>query len=162
MPTKLKPVFSLLLLCFVIVAAPAATFSTYKGAWFEIRYPSNFTVKPQQESSSGEGYDAVSFVSPDDLVEFYVFSPQWSGEPQWIKRREGEKQTSWKQERQGDKVITYVTRQGNGYLRSYADIKDTVSNTRWTFGFRYRDQAIYKQYRPVYVVFRQSLKQFAD
>lgn len=152
----------LILICLVVVAAGAATLKTYKGAWFSIKYPANFTVKPQQQSSSGEGYDAVSFISPNNLVEFYVFSPQWSGEPQWIKRREGEKQTSYKQAHEGKKIVTYVTRQGNGYIRSYADIRDPESNTRWTFGFRYKNQSVYNQYRSLYLQFKQSLKQFAD
>ena len=54
--------------------------STYKGAWFEIKYPPGFKVKPGQKSATRvDGYDSAYFVSPDHNVVFYVFSPQWQG-----------------------------------------------------------------------------------
>lgn len=44
---------------------------TYKGAWFDISYPANFTVLPGQRSPTrAEGYDSVFFRSPDGHVEF--------------------------------------------------------------------------------------------
>jgi hypothetical protein len=53
---------------------------TYRGAWFEVKYPSTFRVRPSlRSSSSTRGYDSVFFTAPDDNVEFYVFSPQWNG-----------------------------------------------------------------------------------
>jgi len=151
------------LLVFVCTGlAGAKSVKAYKGAWFDIKYPASFQVKPQQKSASAQGYDAVSFLSPDGLVEFYVYSPQWSGEPEWIHRRPGETQTGYSQERAGDKIITYITRKGPGYTRSYADIRQPQLNTRWVFGYRYKNQAAYKQYRPQYMRFKQSLKQYAD
>lgn len=53
----------------------------YKGAWFKVEYPSDFTVKPSLKSTSGKGYDSAFFVSPDESVEFYIFSPMWNGVP---------------------------------------------------------------------------------
>lgn len=49
---------------------------TFKGAWFEIKYPSSFTAKPSQKSAtSDKGYESAFFESQDHLVEFYVFLP---------------------------------------------------------------------------------------
>lgn len=54
----------------------------YNGAWFDILYPSDFTPLPSIKSSSNiDNYKSVFFISPDKTVEFYIFSPQWSGEP---------------------------------------------------------------------------------
>jgi len=53
----------------------------FEGAWFQVAYPADFTVRPSLESSSAEGYDSAFFDSPDGEVTFYVFSPQWGGEP---------------------------------------------------------------------------------
>jgi hypothetical protein len=56
--------------------------SAYTGAWFRIQYPSTFTVRPSLHSETTDrGYDSAFFTAPDDSVEFYVFSPQWTGEP---------------------------------------------------------------------------------
>jgi len=153
-----------IILAVLVCAAVAGAegFKKYEGAWFDIRYPASFTVKPQQQSASGEGYDAVSFLAPDGLVEFYIYSPQWSGEPDWIQRRPGETQTSYSRQRDGDKIITYVTRQGPGYTRSWADIRQPAFSTRWVFGYQYQDQDAYRKYRPLYLKFKQSLKQYAD
>ncbi len=142
--------------------AHAEDFKKYEGAWFDIKYPASFTVKPQQESASGPGVDAVSFLSPDGLVEFYVYSPQWSGEPRWIHRRPGEVQTSYSRETARSRTIIYVTRQGPDYTRSYADYSDAMCGTRWVFGYKYKNQAAYSKYRSRYLTFKQSLQQYAD
>lgn len=148
-----------LCLCFT---AKAESFKIYKGAFFSICYPASFKVQPQQKSATGPGYDAVSFVSPDGLAEFYVFSPQWRGEPEWIKRRAGEKQISYSVEENARRRVVYVTRKGLGYLRSYVDVYDKQSGTRHVFGFRYKNQAAYRQYLPLYLKFKHSLEQYSD
>jgi hypothetical protein len=33
----------------------------YKGAWFQIKYPAAFRVRPSQRSSSAQEYDSVFF-----------------------------------------------------------------------------------------------------
>lgn len=145
------------------IKVPNQGLKTYKGAWFDIKYPAGFGVVTRQKSaSSTTGYDAVSFLSTDGRVEFYVYSPQWSGTPEWISQRPGEKLTGKSTEQAGHKAITYVTFKGTGYTRSYADYRDAQSNTRWTFGYKYKDSASYHAYRDLYVKFKQSLKQYAD
>src|SRR5262249_28258696 len=50
------------------------------GAWFDVAIPPNFTAIPiNKSSSSATGYDGARFVQQDGAVEFYVYSPQWSG-----------------------------------------------------------------------------------
>ena len=50
----------------------------YKGTWFDIKYPSDF--KPNRVTDN-----SVFFTSKNGDVEFYVFSPMWSGHPEEIK-----------------------------------------------------------------------------
>lgn len=138
---------------------------TYNGAWFEIRYPSNFRVRPSLRGSSGQGYDSAFFASPDGSVEFYVFSPQWNGEPVDIELNpQSEVQASQNTEKRQGRIVRRVTirARDNSYLRSFEDTEDTATNTRKVFGVKYRDQAAYNRYRQNYLAFKQSLRQFAD
>jgi len=58
-------------------------YSKFEGAWFDILCPERFTPRVSLVSSSSGKRKAESafFGSPGGEVEFYVFSPQWSGEP---------------------------------------------------------------------------------
>lgn len=156
-------------LLFVLACAAAwggqGSWPVYKGAWFSISYPPGFTVRPAQRSAtSAGGYDSAFFRSPDGRVEFYIFSPQWSGEPREIelnpaievlveeKRQEGKgKQVRWVTVRAKDR----------SYHRSWVD-EITGLNTRTVFGISYRDQKSYQDYRQDYLRFKKSLRQFAD
>lgn len=148
------------------MAAEGADWPTYKGAWFSIKYPPGFRVKPSLKSrDSITGYDSAFFISPHQEVEFYVFSPHWSGEPEDIKIDPNrELLVSEKIERKGNKVVRYVTvkdRTGK-YFRSWVDTQDTLSNTRLVFGITYKDQSTYNKYRKQYLIFKNSLQQFSD
>ncbi len=137
----------------------------YKGAWFEIRYPANFRVRPSQRSSSARSYDSVFFTAPDGSVEFYVFSPQWNGQPDDIELNAGnEVQVSQTTERKGSLTIRRMTikARDNSYTRSFEDTEDSATNTRKVFGIKYRNQDAYSRYRQTYLTFKQSLRQFAD
>lgn len=138
---------------------------TYKGAWFEIKYPSNFQVRPSLQNSSGQAYDSVFFSSPDGSGEFYVFSPQWNGEPADIEMNsQSEVQVSQKTEKREGRIVRRVTirARDNSYLRSFEDTEETTTNTRKVFGIKYRNEAAYSRYRQSYLTFKQSLTQFAD
>lgn len=138
---------------------------TYRGAWFEIKYPPGFSVHPSLRSSSAQSYDSAFFASADGSVEFYVFSPQWNGNPSDIEvDRSMEVAVAQNTERQGERVVRRVTirARDNSYLRSFEDVEDEQSNTRRVFGIKYRDQAAYNRYRQAYLTFKGSLVQFAD
>ena len=137
---------------------------TYKGAWFEINYPSSFTVKPSQKSKTKqEGYDSVYFISPDNNVEFYVFSPQWNGEARDIEINPNiESLIDQNTDKSKSKAIRWFTAKAkdNSYLRAVSD--ETIDNTRLVFGIKYKNKAIYDKYHNDYIVFKKSLRQFAD
>jgi hypothetical protein len=149
-------------------AGPAPVWKTFKGAWFDVKYPPSFKVVPRQASSSQAGknqYDAVSFISPDGKCEFYVFSPQWNGSPNWIKLLTGEKMTSKStQSIKGGISVAFVGIRGPGgkYFRDYADTLNKTLNTRKVFGIKYTSKSVYNAYRPQYLKFKSSLTQYAD
>jgi hypothetical protein len=146
------------------LAAPSV--KTFKGAWFDIQYPASFKAVPRDRAATGHSQgvacDGASFLSSDGQVEFYVYSPQWRGQSQWLVKGSGEKAAG--RSTQSGKVasITYLTFTGPGYTRAYADYKSPASETRWGFGIKYKSQSAYNTYRPLYLKFRQSLRQYAD
>ncbi len=145
--------------------APAAGgWLTYKGAWFEVRYPSTFKARPSLRGSSASGFDSVFFTAPDRSVEFYVFSPQWNGDPSDIQIKDSEVLVSQASEKRGEATVRRVTvrARDNSYTRSFEDTEDAATNTRKVFGIKYLDQNAYNRYRQTYLTFKQSLKQFAD
>ena len=144
---------------------------TYKGAWFEIKYPSDFKVKPAQKSATSTmGYDSVYFYSPDNNVIFYVFSPQWQG-----KLRETdieidpnheeliEQNIMKEKDQMGNfKTIRTITvkAKDNSCLRSIRD--ETTDTNRLVFGIKYKNKEFYNKYYNDYLLFKKSLRQFAD
>ncbi len=163
---------SVLMLVLVLLWLPLApsnvtqnTWQKYEGAWFEIRCPPGFRVRPSQPSTSANGYDSAFFLSSDGTVEFYVFAPQWNGTARDIEIDPAtETLVSQNAVRSGGKRIRRVTirAQNGGYLRSYEDVEDVISNTRRIFGIKYVNTAAYSRYRPAYLTFRASLVQFSD
>ena len=144
---------------------------TYKGAWFEIKYPPGFKVKPGQKSATSTmGYDSVYFVSPDNNVVFYVFSPQWQG-----KAREADMEINPDREelieqnvtKEKDQVGIFKTirtltvkAKDNSYVRAIRD--ETTDTTRLVFGIKYKSKEFYNKYYNDYLSFKKSLSQFAD
>ena len=145
-------------------AEPKAEWETYRGAWFTIEYPTGFEVVPRERSRTGDGYDGVSFLSPDGRVEFYVNSPQWQGEPGWIDMIPGEDIVASESSEEGSQQTQRVTLAGpeRAYFRLYEDTTDTALNTRLVFGYKYRDDGARREYHERYAHFKGSLVQFAD
>jgi hypothetical protein len=104
-------------------------------------------------------------------VEFYVFSPQWSGDIAEIEPDPATERVVEDTRRTRDSVggkdgvqlhwVTVQARDGS-YTRAYYDEFDTGLNVRKAFGIKYRDQAAYTRYRDLYLAFKNSLVQFAD
>lgn len=147
-------------------AGAEARWTVYKGAWFEIGCPGGFTARPSLRSSTSEGgYDSAFFAAPDGSVEFYVFSPQWNGEPADIEmdpRRE--RLVSQSSRTEGGVTVRRVTvraRDGS-WTRSFVDTLDRDANTRTVFGIRYRTRSDYDRHRASYLRFKKSLVQYAD
>jgi len=152
----------------------------FKGAWFKISYPASFVSK-------AEGADEASFTSPDGSVQFYVYSPQWSGNPvsylQALPTETVESDTSTPDitsstnsygTTYNKKVIRYVTlaAKDGSYRRSFVsttagyvttpDSNDYASKTHTVFGIKYQNQATYDKYLAQYLAFKKSLVQYAD
>jgi hypothetical protein len=173
--------------------APATDgWTTYDGAFFSVEYPPGFTVRPSLRAGLSfperEPYESAFFTSPDGLVEFYVFSPQWDGEPTDILLKpETEKLSStrteteerpWGKDASGHELslrtratwVTVAAKDGS-YIRSYLDIRTSFAEvgdpddsilSRRTLGIKYADRSAYSRYRDRYLLFKQSLCQYAD
>lgn len=140
-------------------------YAKYKGAWFEIEYPKNFTVKNSQKSSTRvDAFDSALFSSPDGKVQFYVFSPQWSGEAKDIALKASETQTPpTTQIENGLEVKRWTIQAKDGsYLRSYESSSETGSKINKVFGIHYSTEKDLEVYRSQYLHFKNSLEQFAD
>lgn len=142
------------------------TAKNFKGAWFEIWIPPNFKVTPSLKSAtSSEGCESAFFRSQDNKVEFYIFSPQWNGEPTDIAVNPStEKQVASESKPYGNNVVTYYTIKANdgSYTRAYQDTKAKDESTRWVIGIKYTDQNAYNTYKNDYLKFKKSLQQFGD
>ena len=137
---------------------------TFEGAWFDISYPSNFTAIGSLESTSGSGFESAVFRSVDNLVEFYIFSPQWSGEASDILIQSNEILENSSSEFSEDIEIKWWTiesRDGT-YKRSYQENINSMQNTNWIVGIKYANSATFEKYKKDYILFKSSLKQFAD
>lgn len=152
---------------------PGATFplqlsgsGTFRGAWFEVWYPPGFAVVPSLKSATSiEGHDSAFFRAPDGQVEFYIYSPQWSGEPTDILIDEQtEKHAGSETSTSKANVVTWFTiRAADGsYTRTYQDTRSHDGSIRWIVGVKYANQRAYEKHKDDYKRFKQSLRQFAD
>ena len=140
-------------------------FKKFSGAWFDIEYPADFKAENSLKSSTGsEGFDSAIFTSPDGKVQFYVFSPQWSGDPIDIKVKAGERITETAEEKENGLFVKRWTVQANdgSYSRSYEETSETKSNVNKVFGIKYVSEADLENYRSEYLHFKNSLEQYAD
>ena len=160
--------FLILACCSSVVAQGSSDTEGYKkfqGAWFDILYPKDFQPRMSMLSkSSGERKsESAFFRSPDGEVEFYIYSPQWSGEPRDIALNPsseimGDKSVSTKN---GETTTMYTIKAKDGsYMRSYREI--STESTRHVIGIKYKNKAAHTKYRTKYVKFRDSLHQYAD
>lgn len=137
----------------------------FQGAWFKITYPAGFTPAPSLASSTAEGYDSAAFISPDGSVSFYVYAPQWGGEPTDIALDPlRETLVSEKSAVQDDREIQWRTicAKDGGYCRSYQDTRAHKGSVRTILGITYRDEEARSRFLQNYLRFRNSLEQFAD
>lgn len=141
------------------------SYKTFKGAWFEIEYPENFKAEGSLKSStSDEGFDSATFTSPDGKVQFYVFSPQWNGQPKDISLQPNEKLVEKTEENKNTILVkrwTIVANNGS-YNRSYEERIELENNINTIFGVKYSSKSDLEKYKEQYLEFKKSLQQFAD
>jgi len=143
-----------------------AGWPTFKGAYFEVKYPPGFKARKSLPSNSFEGkHDSAFFTAADGSVEFYVFSPLWNGKPNDIEPDlRLEEIVSEDVQGKGSVKTRRMTLKAkdNSYFRSVEDTENTETNNRTVFGIKYRDRNAYDKYRQQYLTFKKSLKQFSD
>jgi lipocalin len=158
-------------------ASQAAHYQKYKGAWFDIEYPAGWKERPASRSTTSvDGSDNAWFTSPDGSAQFYVFSPQWNGDPKEIAlnaKREilvshGVERASRGKMTGGGYLANNVAKwytvraKDHSYERSWIDLEDKGLNVRHVFGVKYRNAQTYRKYSAQYEHFRRSLEQFSD
>ncbi|MBP0611801.1 hypothetical protein J8J42_01925 [Chryseobacterium sp. cx-311] len=139
-------------------------YEKYTGAWFTVEFPGNFSVTPSLQSATRtEGYDSVVFTSPDGKVQFYIFSPQWSGVATDIALQSGEEETEHTTDTENGLIVErWTIRADNGqYSRSYESTSETGGINK-IFGIRYLSSEDLERYRAEYLHFKNSLQQYAD
>jgi hypothetical protein len=138
---------------------------TFTGAWFKVTVPPDFIAKPSMKSNSGNGYESAFFDSPDGDVEFYIFSPQWGGDPTDIGVDQNiEKINSTTTQKSRNKITTWseISAIDGSYLRAYQDTKSQNGSNHWVIGLKYKSQMAYDKYKQAYLAFKKSLVQFSD
>jgi len=158
------------------VASTTGETILFIGSWFDIEYPEDFTASPTEPSAVRSEIlrtltDEAKFLSPDETVEFFVFSPLWDEDPEdYLEIKTTETLVSEKTEKNGAddtrQVVTWVTVKANNgsYYRSWVSIREDNfgSPIHHVFGIKYQDSSSYKRYRDQYITFKNSLHQYAD
>lgn len=170
---KLFKILAISSLCLVTtnIALAKEGLKKYTGAYFEISYPSHFIVGPAMSTNEAK------FISPDQQVEFFVYSPLWSGKPEnYLNVAQNEKLIS-ENSQKTVKKSTYqdhiqikwatISAKSGAYTRSYmhqrachsAEFTDCLS---LVFGIKYKNKQAYNLHRNDYIAFKKSLTQFSD
>ena len=161
--------------------------SIYRGSWFDIGYPKEFVVRPLnpivKNTNSADNLkkrvntDEAYFLSPDDKVEFYVYSPLWAGDdPGYMSIDSTEEMVSEDKEEIFDeessaffgdyKITSWVTikAKDGSYYRSFVSIKEQVTPAvvHQVFGIKYSNKESYEYYKQAYLNFKGSLVQYSD
>lgn len=147
-------------------------FKKYEGAWFDVLYPDAFKVEAsQKDESNPDGYSSCFFVSPDEAVSFYVFGAQWAGKANDIAFDAAKEVIEVDDEKEINPMnkkrwVTYAAKDGS-YKRSYEETYTDFSGggdmaLSSVIGLKYKDQAAYDLYKPLYQKFKESFVQYAD
>ncbi|MBF0406170.1 MAG: hypothetical protein HQM10_02365 [Candidatus Riflebacteria bacterium] len=135
---------------------------TFKGAWFEVFYPSDFIVRTSLVSKNKPGQiDSVFFSPLNRSVEFYAFAPLYGYDPEDIQIKSNENLVSTS-EKKKNSIITKTTilsdKEGK-YNRTIIDVTNTgPRNTfaRQIFGFKYVDQRTFDAFNKIFQKFVKS------
>lgn len=147
--------------------------ASFTGSWFKVEYPSDFAASPTKPKNKFNDYefietDEARFTSPDGTVEFFVFSPQWGGDPKdYLIQQANEKTVSSSEDiaNSDDPYavshhwVTYEDKDGK-YTRAYHSLM--TESTHHVFGVKYTNRKMYERYKASYLAFKKSLQQFAD
>jgi hypothetical protein len=143
-------------------------FLVYKGNFFDIQYPKNFRPSPSLKGLKADDPkpDSARFLSPDKSVEFFIYSPQWSGSDPYTdidsqKETLKEEKTETAKDGTVHKWYTYSAKNGS-YTRAFHESFHPEYNTKRIFGVKFKDQNSYKKHQKDYLHFKKSLIQYGD
>jgi hypothetical protein len=136
-----------------------AQLNTFRGTGFEIKYPTSFKAHGAPGTLE-MSLESVFFSPPDNLVEFYIFSPQTSGVANDILVRSNEKQSQVELQKGGSSLIKYwtISAKDGSYERTYQETVDVNSGDNWIIGLKYKNQSAFAQYRNDYLAFKKSYR----
>lgn len=158
-----------------------ASTALYTGSWFDVKYPQTFSATPNTPTTTYNGQtfvqtDEATFTSPDGSIEFFVYSPQWSGTPktyltvlpteELVDEQVQETPETNTAQSARTRWVTIKAKDGS-YYRSFVSLQKRIltqdsAELHHVFGIKYRDAAAYETYKTAYSAFKQSLRQYAD
>lgn len=148
----------------IIPRVKSNNWKKFKGAYFSINYPDNFIVKPSI-NYEGSNFDSVFLISPDESVEFYVYSPLWNGEATDIDI-DNSKESIISDESNVKNNIKIkhimIEAKDKSYNRTYVYSENLSTNNLTVFGIKYKTKDDYNFYLNDYLKFKKSIEQFAD
>jgi hypothetical protein len=143
---------------------PGENWKTYVGAWFEVKYPANFTVKPSlPDRNNPAAFSSAFFCSDDGQMEFYVLAPKFNMDPVDLDLIAGKELLIETKEKKGKGLITKLTTIGAkdvSYIRVIEDFYDTSGrnvHTRKVFGMKYRSPKQLNSCKKLFKKFKESL-----
>ena len=142
------------------------TWPTYRGAWFEIRYPPSFVARPSLASGDSNAFDSVFFLSPGKQCAFYVLSPQWGREPLDVLVDDNVERLEQEQTQSGadgtQKTTLTIGAIDGGYTRLVERHSTQQGVINWTFAFQFTMPEAHEKCARQYEKFKASLVQHTD
>lgn len=139
---------------------------SFTGAFFSVQYPSSFSVStPYNIPQDRSPINTALFTSSDKKVTFYVFSPQWNGQPDGIsKNPESEVLVDSTSEVRNSQRVTRWTlyNQKEKIYKSFEQTDHLEYRTRKVFGIFYTSSEAREEYKEKYLDFKKSLIKYAD
>ena len=135
-----------------------AQLNTFRGAGFEVSYPTTFRAFGSQKSSELNAFESAFFISPDNSVEFYIFAPLHNGLANDIAVKSNEKQSAIQTTngKATNAKFWTITAKDNSYERTYQESIDVKTGDNWVIGLKYKNQAAFAKYRNEYLAFKKS------
>ena len=150
---------SVFLLCIALVgifsaalhAAPLPEgWTLHKGKTLTIGVPPGFSV---DEISASE----VDLINEEEQIKFSVFVPTKGAQPKMMEVEVGEKLTEKDSSTKGDTEETQMTMKGKNYIRFVVSLVNSAKDTNVCWGIRVPNMDDYKNTRPTYVKWKQTL-----
>ncbi|BAU53263.1 hypothetical protein [Mucilaginibacter gotjawali] len=129
----------------------------FVGNGFTVTLPSNFIARPSIRSITTKAAQSFFFTSPDGDAEFYIFLSPWGNVASDIAiDAKTETLVSTNVGRGGEIVRYDIKAKDNSYERAYLEVQSQKENIHHVKGFKYKTQAAYNTYYPMFARFFQT------